>query len=325
MTAEESPKRFDRIVSILIQLQSKRIIKAQELAERFGVSVRTIYRDIKTLEASGVPIGGEAGVGYSIMEGYRLPPVMFSREEATSFIAAEKLMQHLTDKSLGSAFQSAMFKLKSVLRWSDKDWIDTLDTQVMVKPVMHKLFRDDVSNALELLMNSIAKKQQVRIAYQSMEAVAPANRYIEPVGIYHEHAYWYLMAYCHTRKEYRKFRTDRIFSIEATDKPFDFQHSPLSHYLSDEPTHSKTTIRISVHKSTAKYIRNSRNFYGFISEEEQGDQVIMLFRYYENMEYFARWYLMFGDDAHILEPESLKSKVKEIAAKIVTRIGHPKQ
>ncbi len=320
MTDEESPKRFDRIVSILIQLQSKRVIKAQELADRFGVSLRTIYRDIKTLEASGVPVGGEAGVGYSIMEGYRLPPVMFSREEATSFVAAEKLMQHLTDKSLGGSFQSAMFKVKSVLRWSEKEWIDTLDTQVMVKPMTHKLFRDDVSNALELLMNGIVKKQQVFIAYQSVEADAPSERYIEPVGIYHENEYWYMMAYCHLRKEYRRFRTDRIFSISASDTPFELEHQELPYYLKEEDNCMKKDIRIAVHRSTARYIRNSRKYYGFVSEEVKGDEVIMLFKYYEDMEFFSRWYLMFGDNARILEPESLKNKVKEIGEKIISRI-----
>ena len=93
--------RFDRIVAILIHLQSGRVVKAQELASRFGVSLRTIYRDIRSLEASGVPITGEAGVGYSLMDGYRLPPVMFTREEAGSFVAAEKLMQKFSDKALG--------------------------------------------------------------------------------------------------------------------------------------------------------------------------------------------------------------------------------
>src|SRR5699024_8506905 len=96
----DAPKRFDRIVAILIQLQSKKVIKAQELADRFQVSLRTIYRDIRSLETAGVPLYGEAGTGYSLMEGYRLPPVMFTREEAGSFVAAEKLMQHFTDKNL---------------------------------------------------------------------------------------------------------------------------------------------------------------------------------------------------------------------------------
>jgi len=320
MIDEESPKRFDRIVSILIQLQSKRVIKAQELADRFGVSLRTIYRDIKTLEASGVPVGGEAGVGYTIMEGYKLPPVMFSREEATSFVAAEKLMQHFTDKSLGNYFQSAMFKVKSVLRWSEKDWVDTLDTQIMVRPMGHKLFREDVSNALELLMNAIVSKQQVFVLYQSVEADAPKERYIEPVGLYHEHEYWYLLAYCHLRKEHRKFRTDRIFSIAASDKGFELAHRELSFYLKEEQQHVKRDIRIAVHRSTARYIRNGKKYYGFISEEIHGNEVIMHFKYYENMEYFARWYLMFGDEARILEPESLKEKVKEIAGKVIEKL-----
>jgi len=87
---DETPKRFDRIVAILIQLQSKKIVRAQDLATRFEVSLRTIYRDIRTLEASGVPIYSEAGLGYSLLEGYRLPPVMFTREEAESFIDRRK-------------------------------------------------------------------------------------------------------------------------------------------------------------------------------------------------------------------------------------------
>src|SRR5690606_28580630 len=117
---DESPKRFDRIIAILIQLQSKKIVRAQDLAERFGVSLRTVYRDIRTLEISGVPIYSEAGIGYSLMDGYRLPPVMFTREEASSFIAAEKLMQQFSDKELGEHYASAMFKLKAVLKSADK-------------------------------------------------------------------------------------------------------------------------------------------------------------------------------------------------------------
>ncbi|MCB0435990.1 MAG: HTH domain-containing protein, partial [Mangrovimonas sp.] len=130
----DTVKRFDRIVAILVQLQSKRIVKAQELADRFEVSLRTIYRDVRTLEASGVPIVSEAGIGYSIMEGYRLPPVMFTKEEAGSFVAAEKLMQQFVDKSLGAYHESAMFKIKSVLRGREKDWISALETQILVDP-----------------------------------------------------------------------------------------------------------------------------------------------------------------------------------------------
>ena len=151
----DSVKRFDRIVAILVQLQSKRIVKAQELSDRFQVSLRTIYRDVRTLEASGVPIVSEAGVGYSIMEGYRLPPVMFTREEAGSFVAAEKFMQKFVDKSLGSHHESAMFKVKSVLRGREKDWISALESQIMVDP-SQELFNKNLPNALEILFESVA-------------------------------------------------------------------------------------------------------------------------------------------------------------------------
>lgn len=317
---DESLRRFNRIVALLIQLQSKRVITAQELAQRFSVSVRTIYRDIKSLEAAGVPIAGEAGTGYSIMEGYKLPPVMFTREEASSFVAAEKLMQQLSDKSLGGYFQSAMYKIKSVLRWSEKDWVDTLDAQIVVKPV-HALFRENISNALELLMNGIVNRQQVDIAYQSVDAAAPVNRSVEPVGLYHENNYWYMLAYCHLRQEHRKFRTDRIHAISATGKPFILEHQDLAFYLKEEDSYKSAEIRISVNRSVAKYIARSRKFYGFMSEEEKGNEIEMVFSYYEDMEFFARWYIMFGDNARILEPDSLKEKVKKMVQDISQRLA----
>ncbi len=91
---------------MLIQLQSKRVVKAQEMADRFGISLRTVYRDVKTLEEAGIPVIGEAGIGYSIMEGYRLPPVMFTQEEATALLTAEKLVEKLTDASTRQVYQA---------------------------------------------------------------------------------------------------------------------------------------------------------------------------------------------------------------------------
>src|SRR5699024_12452841 len=109
---DDTLKRFDRLISILIQLQSKKIVKSQELANRFQVSLRTIYRDIRSLENAGVRLFGEAGVGYSVVNGYRLPPVMFTQEEAGSFIAGENLIQHFTDNNLSEHFDSAMYKIR---------------------------------------------------------------------------------------------------------------------------------------------------------------------------------------------------------------------
>jgi len=307
----DTAKRFDRIVAILIQLQSKRIVKAQELADRFDVSLRTIYRDIRTLEASGVPIVSEAGVGYTIMEGYRLPPVMFTREEAGSFVAAEKLMQKFTDKSLGAYYESSMFKLKSVLRGKEKDWVEALESQVSIVPGQ-VLFNEKVPNALEILFESIAERKQVFLKYESLREETPSERRIEPVGLFHENGFWYILGYCHLRADYRHFRTDRIHKIARTSLDFLMEHGTIEEHRKKREEVAKTRVRILVEKSVAKYIRTGRKYYGFISEEVKGEQVEMTFMTTDMKNGFARWYLMFGDYATIIEPEALRERVADI-------------
>jgi predicted DNA-binding transcriptional regulator YafY len=310
----DTVKRFDRIVAILIQLQSKRIVKAQELADRFEVSLRTIYRDIRTLEASGVPIVSEAGVGYSIMEGYRLPPVMFTREEAGSFVAAEKLMQKFTDKSLGAYHESAMYKLKSVLRGREKAWVEALESQVSIMPGK-ELFNEKVPNALEILFESIAEKKQVFLRYGALQTEIPSERKIEPVGLFNENEFWYILGYCHLRKDYRYFRTDRIHRIERTPLDFVLEHGTLDEYRQKEKKPPKIKVRILVDKTVARYIQGSRKHYGFVSETQKGEFVEMTFMSMDLDNGFARWYLMFGDFAKIVEPEALKERVVELLRK----------
>lgn len=309
---DETPKKFDRIVAILIQLQSKKIVKAHELAERFEVSLRTIYRDIRTLEASGVPIYSEAGIGYSLMDGYRLPPVMFTREEASSFIAAEKLMQKFTDAELGNHYASAMYKLKAVLQGSDKDWVSTIESKVLMQ-TSGKTINEKAPNALAFLFKSIAERTQIILGYEAIDADGMTERTIEPVGVFHDHNSWYFLGYCHLRKDYRQFKTDRIHSIKNTAVPFVLEHEPLEVHLQKEKQQLPATrIVIRVDKKIAKYIAEGRKHHGFVSEKKIGDEIEMTFMCQNVSEYFPRWYLSFGDYASIVEPEELKSRILEL-------------
>lgn len=308
----DTPNRFDRIVAILIQLQSKKTVKAQELADRFQVSLRTIYRDIRSLIVAGVPIYGEAGTGYSMMDGYRLPPVMFSKEEAGSFVAAEKLMQHFSDKNLGNHFESAMFKIKSVLRGSVKDWVVALDSHISIHSVQ-KAFNQQIPNALEILFESVVEKKQVILNYQSMRQATPVLRNVEVVGLFHENRFWYILGYCHLRKDYRQFRIDRIHNITQSDQTFKLSHGTVAEHRQKMDQHDKTKVILLVDKNTAKYMKYDRDAFGFISERDtDSGQVEMTFSVRDTITGFPRWFLMFADSARILEPEPLKETIRKI-------------
>jgi predicted DNA-binding transcriptional regulator YafY len=315
----ETLNRFDRIVAIYIHLQSSRVVRAQELSERFNVSLRTIYRDIKSLETSGVPISGEAGIGYSIMEGYRLPPVMFTIEEATSFVAAEKLMQKFTDKKLRSHFESAMYKLKSVLRGKSKDQISALQSKIWINPAQ-ELFNENLPDALEILLESMAEKLQVNLTYRTFSSNEVSNRIIEPIALFHENNYWYVKAFCHLRLDYRKFRTDRMVKIFRTSNSFVNDHLNIQESGENDEYLRITKVVISMHKDDVRYVQNSRKYYGFESEVEKGELVEMTFMCNDLEHGMARWFIMFGDCAKIIEPDSLKELVKDIAGKIQMNI-----
>ncbi|VXB39559.1 Transcriptional regulator [Flavobacterium sp. 9AF] len=309
---DESPKRFDRIVAILIQLQSKRIVKAQELADRFEVSLRTIYRDIRSLEASGVPIYSEAGVGYSLVEGYRLPPVMFTREEASSFIAAEKLMETFIDKELGKHYASAMFKIKSVLKNTDKDWLTSIESKVIMQQPAVNLFNEKVPEAMSILFKSIADKTQVKLNYQAFDAEEASERSIEPVGIFHDNNNWYIFGFCHLRNDYRQFRADRIQGIENKDLAFTKEHQPLEFYLNKEKECPTTKVVLLVDKKIGKYLDFEKKYHGFVSQKKIGQQIEMTFLSRDIENGFPRWILMFADHATIIEPQRLKDRMLEM-------------
>lgn len=316
--------RFDRITAILIQLQSKKVVKAQDLADRFGTSLRTIYRDIRTLEEAGVPLYGEAGIGYSIVDGYRLPPVMFTQEEAMAFITAEKLMEKFTDSSLNNNYSSAMFKIKAVLRGTEKDLLENLEEQIVVidRP------RDNTppGNILDVLLKAISEKKVVKMIYRAFDKDS-SERFIEPIGIFHENSNWYTIGFCHLREEYRQFRIDRVIEIKLTDQPQlertslkEFQE--LKEKMKASCTLQKAVIRVD--KSMAIYLKEHRHYHGFVSEVVTDDYIEMTFLTQWLESGFARWFIMFADQAVIVEPESLKTNVADILEKILQKNPIPK-
>ncbi|MHB8207514.1 helix-turn-helix transcriptional regulator [Mucilaginibacter sp.] len=308
--------RIDRISAILIQLQSRRVVKAADIAERFNISLRTVYRDVRTLEEAGIPIIGEAGVGYSIMDGYRLPPVAFTKEEATAFLTAEKFIEKLTDASTVANHKSAMYKIKAILRNAEKDLLEDIDSNIHVFKNRSQATHNDY---IQTILNSISQKQVLCIDYFANHSQEHTKREIEPVGIFFMDGYWHLIAYCLLRKDYRDFRIDRIKNLSVTDKLYSNQHPTLKAYIAQtaKEKHLETVI-IKVDKEIHANLSYQKYWSGFVSEKTVGDMIEMIFLTV-SLEGFARWYMMFGDRAEILQPDSLKERVKTITQAILQK------
>jgi predicted DNA-binding transcriptional regulator YafY len=212
-----------------------------------------------------------------------------------------------------------MYKVKSVLRGKEKDWVEALESQVVIAPAQ-ALFNEKIPDGLEILFESIAEKRQVELTYVSLNAGEETQRSIEPVGLFHENNFWYILGYCHLRSDYRQFRTDRMQAIRRSSKPFTLIHQSLDYYRENRESEEKTRVRILVDKQVANYLKNTRTRYGFVSEVEKKEGVEMTFMTSWVDEGFARWFMMFGDYANILEPEQLKKRVAELLQKQSSRL-----
>jgi len=308
--------RIDRVSAILVQLQSRRVVKAQDIAVRFGMSLRTVYRDIKTLQMAGVPLIGESGIGYSIMEGYRLPPVMFTKEEATAFLTAEKLVEKFTDRSTRESYYSAMFNVEAVLRSSEKDLLEHMEEHIQVlRPFIPENFANS-DHTLQPILKCIAEKKLIHIRYASHHSEEITERDIEPIGIFLSGGHWHTIGFCRLRKDYRDFRTDRILRFRCQDETFNQEHLSLRSYLEKVARKENLqTVSLSMNARAAKALDDSKYYFGYVSETREGDRVEMNFLT-PSLEGFARWFLMFADSASIEHPDSLRQVIKEFLQKL---------
>jgi len=224
---ENDVKRLSRLTAILTLLQSKRLLTATILADKFSVSIRTIYRDIKALEQAGVPILTEEGKGYSIMEGYRLPPVMFTESEANALITAEQIILKNKDASLVTEYTEAITKIKSILRNNTRDRAELLSKRI----VNYQNFKiERTSNHLTNIQMALTNLNKIQLDYCSADN-KETKRIIEPFALYYSQENWVLIAWCHLRNSYREFRLDRIQKLVILNDKFESHRITLQEYF----------------------------------------------------------------------------------------------
>jgi predicted DNA-binding transcriptional regulator YafY len=219
--------RLSRLTAILTQLQTKRLLTATQLAHKFLVSVRTIYRDIKALEQAGVPILTEDGKGYTLMEGYRIPPVMFTENQANALILVEQLVLKNKDASLVKDYSEAIEKIKAVLGHHVKDKANLLAERTRFS---QNINNERNSNNLSDLQFALTNFYLIKIEYTN-ESNKTTNRLLEPFALLSTQENWLLVAWCQLRNEFRYFRLDRINKIEVLSEKFTPHKMTLQEYF----------------------------------------------------------------------------------------------
>jgi len=315
--------RVDRLMAMVLRLQGRRVVRAEDIAAHFEISVRTVYRDIAALGEAGIPIVAEAGVGYCLAKGYHLPPVMFTAEEASALSIGGKLVEHLTDASLRKQMETALLKIRSILPRDRQDYLDRLDrSTVVISPSSSAIPRLS-SEALIPIQRALAERRVLALDYQGGQRREITQRQVEPLGLVYYSDNWHLIAYCRLRRDVRDFRTDRIRTLQLRDELF-IGHTDFSlkrHLETVMRSEHFELARIRFNPEVMERVRRERSW-GLVEEasESAGIAVTLLDCSVESL---AGWVLSFGSKAEVLAPERLKELVATEAVKVAASYGVP--
>ena len=342
--------RFDRVTSILLLLQTRSVVTARYLSDQFGVTERTIYRDIRTLENAGVPIGAEAGIGYFLEKGYRLPPVSFTLDEAASLLLGEKLLVSSLDAASLQDFKQALNKVRAVIDSSDSDYLCSLDADLEVLPtgspfpidnltlpersetapvppdnatgqesgvITSPEVQDSGDRWLRECRSALVRRQVVEIDYVALSSNSHCVRQIEPIGLFYYSWHWHLIAWCRLREAYRDFRLDRILSFAPQAERFARRsRMTLRQYLDERPRQEELQeVELFFGPEAARFVDEQRYMFGFVDEERLPDGVKMRFLT-PVPEYMARWLLQYTDDVDVITGDSIRMAMQRFSSQL---------
>lgn len=292
-----SIQRLDRLTAILLQLQTNRFVSAKRLSERFQVCVRTVYRDIRSLEAAGFPIGADPGKGFYLVEGFHLPPISLDAEEAGALLIALKLAEQSIDDKTLLRLQTAREKIQAVLSSDVRSYLSRIDARITVCARA----RPPVTAAEPMQSIQHALSQNLLLEIQYGESYAP--RVIEPLylGFFEEH--WHLLAFCRLRNAYRDFRVDRIRSIRPREEHISRTHPSILEILQEKAAQKELhRMRVRIKRGSGYSKIKSLCLPGSILETDLDDGFVELTLHTDSIPVIKSWLGRYCSEFEILEP-----------------------
>lgn len=312
--------KTDRQLAIMLELQRSKLVRAEDLASLFETSVRTIYRDIQALSEMGIPIIGAPGQGYSLMEGYFLPPVGLTAEEAVALLMGTDFIEQRLDGDYANVSRSARRKIEAILpetvRGESMRVRETMRLLHAGEPVTSEKEKDYLAQARRAIM----ERRKLRMTYLKKMPEADGNRKsmreISPYGLVHVLGNWIMIARCDLRQDIRHFRLSRITELIVLEERFLIPHGfNFSNYRPPDDRQERVLIR--ANPVIADKIAETCHYY-IESTEERKDGLIVQFRVRQPEELLP-YILGWGGDAEVLEPESFRHQIREEAEKILKR------
>ncbi len=299
--------RTDRLLAITLELQARRATRAEDLAAQFEVSVRTVYRDIEALCEAGVPVVATPGYGYTLAEGYFLPPVMLTAEEAGMLFLGAAFVAEQLDAPYRQAVDTGRKKIDKLLPETTRQEVaflqDSLRFVSRIRP------RDPVlDERLATIRQAVMDHVVVHLVYQARFG-EPTERDVEPHGLVQVGGVWMLVAYCHSRQDMRAFRLDRMERVTRTGRTFTRRREftlrgGREMEYGDEEVHALFT------HADARWAREERH-YSFVREEAHPAGVVMVFRPRSPRELLP-WLLSWGPSVKVLAPDSVREQMRAL-------------
>lgn len=295
-------------------------MRAEDLAAIYETSVRTIYRDIQALSESGVPVVGAPGVGYSLVDGYFLPPVNFTEEEAVAMLIGADFIEQKFDAAYGAKAKSAQNKIEAILPQRVREDVARIRSTMKLIAANGWDTPNEEATFLETLRRALLERRKVRFHYQKKMQEADGNRRsiraVAPYGLVLVQGSWALVAHCDLRNEIRHFRLSRMQELTLLEESFTLPEDfHLQRYR--PPDNRNTHVRILAAASIRDKIEESKNYY-LEEVEERPEGLLIHFRVHHPDELLS-WVLGWGADVTVLEPDSLCIRVREEIHKMLKR------
>ena len=314
-----------RLITLLMLLQRRPNQKAADLARELDISVRSLHRYIAMLDEMGIPVYSERGPygGFSLVRGYRMPPLVFTPEEAVAVHLGTSLVREMWGQLYADAAQGALAKLDNVLPEEQRNEV-AWARKSLVTAGLHRPQLDALVPMLEHVRRGIREQRQVQMTYHGGSEPLPQRRRVDPYALVYRWGWWYLFGYCHLRHANRSFRIDRILELALTDKRFQIPEDFDIHAHIARGFESATQVRARMRfeAQAAHIAQENRAYWETLDMQPDGTVVVAMTS--PDLTWAAATVLAYGPVVTVIDPPELRTMVGEWAAAIATRYASPR-